>query len=275
MPVTFTKADARAYLDQIPFRQARNYGGPDRGKPIRFVVIHSTEGSERLDSAEIALSMWATWDRQSSVHYAVDQNSTVCAVRPEDKAWHAKGGNSDTIGIEHCGRAAQTRDEWLDAYGRGMLAQSARLVAALLVTFDIPFRRATAVDHANANADTSSNGYPGGPWKGGILAHADISKSAALRGISTDGHWDPGPNFAWDHLFDQIADHLEDDTMTPAQFLALLDDKHVAARLGQIVDNQIVERIGQLDKGITPTVKNAVADALVENLKRELIKPKP
>lgn len=205
--MTFTgKADARAYLDQIQFRQARNYGGDTRRKPIRFVVQHATQGSERFDSAEIALVMWASWDRQSSVHYAVDGDSTVCAVQPEAKAWHAKGGNSDTIGIEHCGRAEQTAAEWLAGpYGRGLFEQSARLNAALCIVFDIPVRRASATDHANANADTKSNNYTGGPWTGGLLGHADISESARLRGIPTDGHWDPGGGYVWTHLLNEIA----------------------------------------------------------------------
>lgn len=258
------KDEARAYLDGITFRQAKNppEGSRDRSKPVRFVCLHSTEGSERLDSAEIALNMWATWDRQSSVHYAVDSNSTVCAMRPEQKAWHAGGGNSDTVGIEHCGTAHQTRDEWLDAYGIGMLRQSAQLVAALLVTFDIPFRRASALDHAHANADTSSNGYPGGPWRGGILAHADISESARLRGIPTDGHWDPGPNFPWDYEFKLIAQHLEE-PVTEAEM----------AKIARMTANLLMtaDYLGQVSPG-PPTIKNAVVDALRENLKADHLK---
>lgn len=258
---------ARAYLDQIRFLQAKNPppGSRTRPKPVRFVVLHSTQGSETLESAEIALQLWHTWDRQSSVHYAVDQNSTVCAMRPEQKAWHAAGGNSDTVGIEHCGRAEQSRAEWLDTFGRGMLAQSGQLVAALLLVFGIPFRRASATDHANANAETSSNGYVGGPWSGGILDHAAITESARLRGIPTGGHWDVGTGFPWDYEFDRIAEHLEE-PVTEAEMRKIAG--YVAEELRK------PSFMGDVDPG-PQTVKAACADAVRENLKDQYLRAKP
>jgi N-acetyl-anhydromuramyl-L-alanine amidase AmpD len=253
-------SEARAYLDSIAFRQAR-YPGPEdrqRSKPVRFIVIHSTEGSERLDSAEIALQMWHVWDRKSSVHYAVDVNSTVCAMKPEDKAWHAGGGNSDTVGIEHCGTARQTRNEWLDTYGIGMMRQSAKLCAALCSVFEIPVRRATALDHARAN-----DYQPGEPWQRGILAHNDITESAKLRGLSTDGHWDPGPAFPWDYLLELIALELED-------YMPLTDvdvNKIVAALRPVIrkeVNDEFEERIGKVaaKEGTAKTVFEAARQAI-------------
>jgi hypothetical protein len=256
---TMNAAQARAYLEAIPFRQARHYH-EGRYQPVRFIVEHSTEGSERIDSAEIALAMWATWDRQSSVNFAVDVDSTVCAVKVADTAWHAGGGNSDTVGIEHCGTARQTRPEWLDPYGLGMFEQSAMLNAALIVALDVPFRRASALDHARAN------GYqPGEPWEGGLLGHVDITESARLRGISTSGHYDPGPAYPWDHLFDRIRAHLEE-PVTDAEMRKIAE--YIAVRL------RADDFMGNVDPG-PQTVKAACADAIRENIKDEYLRVKP
>lgn len=200
--------EARAYLAQIRYQQARHYY-EGRDAPLGFVVQHATQGSEGLTSAEAALAAWATWDRPSSVHFAVDPNSTVCAVKSRDTAWHAKGGNSRTVGIEHCGMSEQTTAEWLDQ--PGIFALSAPLNAALCLVHDIPVRRATAQDLTNA--------YLGLPYVGGLLAHADVTESAHQRGIATAGHWDPGPAFPWDHLFAGVRSWLPSSHQQPSPIL--------------------------------------------------------
>lgn len=149
-----------------------------QGRAIDVVVIHTIEIAERADSAESAARWFARPAAQVSAHYAVDADSVVQCVREQDIAWHARGGNQNSIGIELAGRAAQGAREWDDAYSRAMLRRAATLTAEICGRYAIPLRRI---------------GAPG-LVKGlrGITGHADVS-----RAFGQSDHWDPGPAFPW------------------------------------------------------------------------------
>ena len=114
-----------------------------------------------------------------SAHYCVDADSIVQCVREEDIAWHARGGNANSIGIELAGYAGQRALGWNDAYSRAVVERAARLTADVCARHGIPLRRLRAADLVAG--------------KRGITGHADVS--AAFR---KSDHWDPGPGLPVD-----------------------------------------------------------------------------
>ncbi len=233
-------------LDAIPFLEARHYR-VGRRAPIRFLVIHDMESSEKATSAEEWQQRTHTQDKVSSVHYGVDNDSICCAVFPTDEAFHAAGGNRDTIGTEHPGVARQTRDEWLDTYGIAMLRRSAALQAALCKRFGIPVRRATVADYVAAQ-----NGQP---FVGGLLGHIDITEAAKILGRAQHGHWDPGPNFPWAYFMALVSDAYDEGD----EMLSDDDKKWIAAT----IDKAIETHIGQVASPSTAkTVYEAAREAI-------------
>jgi N-acetyl-anhydromuramyl-L-alanine amidase AmpD len=162
----------------MKFVQAANYT-PVGNRKINLIVIHDMEAPEKSTTAEGCAAFFHNQPRSnngSSAHYCVDNDSIVQCVHDMDVAWHAPGANHDGIGIEHAGYARQTREQWLDAYGKQMLGRSAKLTAGLCKRYKIPVRWMTA------------KGLQAGLR--GITGHADVT---AAYHRST--HTDPGPNF--------------------------------------------------------------------------------
>ena len=116
----------------LPFVQAEGYtrGRPD-GPPI-WIVIHTMEASETAQRAENTAAYFANPPdgRQVSSHYCADSDSVVQCVDLDDIAWTVgnRPGNYRGINWELSGFANQTRDQWLDSFGRAMLAQAAPLM---------------------------------------------------------------------------------------------------------------------------------------------------
>jgi N-acetyl-anhydromuramyl-L-alanine amidase AmpD len=148
------------------------------GRTIDVVVIHTMEIAERAGAAEVCAQWFENPTSEVSAHYCVDADSIVQCVREEDIAWHARGGNANSIGIELAGYAGQRALGWSDAYSRTVLERAARLTAEVCARHGIPLRRLRA-------ADLVAN-------RRGITGHADVS--AAFR---KSDHWDPGPDFPW------------------------------------------------------------------------------
>lgn len=151
---------------------------PSVGRTIDVVVIHTMEADER-DGAAAACARWfASPAAEVSAHYCVDAATIVQCVREEDVAWHARGGNAGSVGIELAGFARQGAVEWGDAYSRAVLQRAARLTAEVCARHGIPLRRLRAADLVAGRS--------------GITGHADVS--TAFR---KSDHWDPGPDFPW------------------------------------------------------------------------------
>jgi N-acetyl-anhydromuramyl-L-alanine amidase AmpD len=148
------------------------------GRAIRWVVIHTMEIAERDGAAEACAHWFATSTSEVSAHYCVDADTTIQCVHEGDVAWHARGGNANSIGIELAGYAGQRSLGWSDAYSRAVLERAARLAAEICARHAIPIRRLRAADLVAGRR--------------GLTGHADVS--AAFR--KTD-HWDPGPDFPW------------------------------------------------------------------------------
>ena len=150
-------------------------------RSISVVVIHTMEIRERDGAAEACAAWFASPVSEVSAHYCVDSDTTIQCVREADIAWHARGGNTNSIGIELAGYAGQQASDWSDEYSRAVLERAAELTADVCGRYMIPIRRLRA------------SGLVAG--RRGITGHADVS--AAFR---KSDHWDPGPAFPWDRF---------------------------------------------------------------------------
>jgi N-acetyl-anhydromuramyl-L-alanine amidase AmpD len=154
------------------------------GRAIDVVVMHTMEVAERPDAAVICARWFASPVSRVSAHYCVDARQVISCVREKDVAWHARGGNTDSIGVELAGYAHQTTAEWNDAYSSALLARAATLVADVCLRRRIPVRWLVAGDLAAGRR--------------GITGHAEVS---AAYGKSD--HWDPGPGFPVESFLDR------------------------------------------------------------------------
>lgn len=166
------------------FVQARHYY-KGRIKPVQLIVIHSMEAKESTSTAENVANYFATTDVKASAHFCIDNDSVVQCVATEDTAWHCKNANANGIGIEHAGYAKQTRDEWLDPFGKAMFERSAQLCADLARDFNIPVALAAFKGKGDSTVVT-----------GGFCGHADVPNHGS--------HWDPGKGFPWDYFLDRV-----------------------------------------------------------------------
>jgi peptidoglycan hydrolase-like protein with peptidoglycan-binding domain len=162
--------------------QARNYT-PTSGRQIDLIVIHSMEAPEKPATAENVANWFAGANApRASAHWCHDVDSSVRCVNDKDVAWHAPGVNHNGIGHELSGYARQTEGEWLDNYGRKMLAnQVAPQVRADCTRYGVPVR---FVDAAGLKAGQR-----------GITTHHEVSQA-----FRRSTHWDPGPHFPMGHL---------------------------------------------------------------------------
>lgn len=164
---------------------------------VVWIVMHSAETSERESTAEALGAYFQNplrTDRSgalkpvtASAHYNVDSDTIVQSVREDCIAFHvrAPGVNAKSVGIELAGRASQTREQWLDAYGRQMLPLAAALVRDLCERWQLP------MEHVGPEGLLA--GSPG------ITSHVDC-RDAWHR----DTHYDPGPHFPWDVFLDLV-----------------------------------------------------------------------
>ncbi len=120
---------------------------------------------------------FATGGRDVSIHSCVDSDSVVPCLPDAAVAWHCKGFNSVSLGIEMC---MDCRD-WADVppdYARGMVANAVTVVAGWCVAHNLPPR---LVSKKQALAGTK-----------GVSYHRLLDPSRRS---------DPGPGFPEDEFF--------------------------------------------------------------------------
>jgi N-acetyl-anhydromuramyl-L-alanine amidase AmpD len=176
----------------MPIIHAANYTVANR-KSVDLIVLHSMESPEKPGTAR-NVAKWFAGETapQASCHYCVDPSETICCVLDEEIAWHAPGVNSRAIGIEHAGRAAQSKAEWDDDDSMATLLRSIDLCEALCLKWDIPAVLALATQLPTD-----------GVWRG-ITTHALVSKAFPGKG----DHWDPGPNFPLDWYIGRVKSRI-------------------------------------------------------------------
>lgn len=181
-------AHAQAEKPEVTWAPAYsgNYSKGRRG-PIEKIIIHTIEGDTR--GAISLFQSKAPNRRKVSAHYIVSRDGTITQlVKDEDRAWHIKGENSNTIGIEHEGFAH--RNTWTPAQYRA----SARLTRYLCDAYGIP------------------------PDRQHIRGHAEEPGQSHRRS-------DPGPHFKWDLYIDLIQGMAPVQVLSPAADQVLGKDK--------------------------------------------------
>jgi len=159
-----------------------------------LIVIHCTDGCEGLrkdDDEAAAIAVPGPLGRRVSFHYAVDADSCTRCVPDMLTAWHAgHTGNARGIGIELCGRANQTRAQWLDELSLPTLCIAARLVADLCREYHIP---PVLVD-----------------VPGLVLGHRGITTHSMCGAAWHESdHYDPGPHFPLGDFVQAVVRALE------------------------------------------------------------------
>lgn len=187
--MTTTKPDRPIYNAWIP---ATNFT-PAKRRPseIRWLVLHSTESTERTGGAR-AVAQWTFGGpnaRRASTHAVVDNTDTIQCVREHDVSWSAGGANRYGLHVELVGKAAQSAADWSDPYSAATIAAAAALVGEWCITCKIEPVWLTATDLATGAR--------------GITSHAEISKWHP-----STGHTDPGPNFPKDRFLKLVRAHI-------------------------------------------------------------------
>jgi N-acetyl-anhydromuramyl-L-alanine amidase AmpD len=179
-----------------------------RNRPIQYVVIHSTEGSEGTQSAEAGVAYDKRRTDGTSTHLFVDTDTALREVPDADRAHHGRfHGNEIGIGIELCGRAGQTDAQWHDASSLPMLKLAAKEVAAICRAHALPVRR-LSVAQVRAAYYAPASARPKG-----ICGHIDLTRAYPE---DQGSHTDPGPSFPWTEFLAMVATELDGDDMSAA-----------------------------------------------------------
>ena len=110
---------------------AARYYDKGRTKEISRIVIHYTTAGTASSTINEFTKKKGPGEVKTSSHYLVDKNGDIYQlVNDSDTAYHAKGGNADSIGIEHVARVG----EKLEAE---QSASSLALVGWLMSEYDV------------------------------------------------------------------------------------------------------------------------------------------
>lgn len=171
--------------------QASKHGGAN-GRITR-VVIHCTDPSSLEYPAASAAGQAAgtaryfaqgSGGRNASAHYVVDVAAEFHTVADDVKAYHAPP-NAGSVGIEICGRAKYSREQWLSAQVWPAVARAAARTRELCDRHGVP---RTRVGPSQLKAGAA-----------GVCGHIDVS----LAWHETT-HTDPGPGFPWDKFMEAV-----------------------------------------------------------------------
>ena len=165
---------------------------PSIDRDVQVIVIHTTEGQERPRQAKNTAAWFADERSRGSAHYTVDPEIVVQSVLEKDIAWHSghKGTNSRSIGVEHCGRADQTPEQWEDATSTAELIHSSVLVAHLCSKYSIPVAWLTVKELKEGRS--------------GLCGHKLVTDAFNAG----KGHYDPGPSFPVARYLDLVLEQM-------------------------------------------------------------------
>lgn len=184
-----TEATYKVHLPPHPTRM----GGVRSLTGIRGVCVHDSEGGELPTSPE-ALSGFISSPRTefnlASYHYITDTDSIIIEAPENRIAYSAGGGNIEWVHICIPGKANQTREQWLDTNSRAFIKQCAKFIVDQYRKYGFPLIKLTAAEVLEGRK--------------GYCSHWDIS-----RAYHKSTHTDPGVNFPWDVLDQDIKDLLK------------------------------------------------------------------
>ncbi|MDQ1288336.1 MAG: hypothetical protein QG622_1901, partial [Actinomycetota bacterium] len=136
------------------------------GTAVDRIVIHITDAP----TTSSTVSHFTRADADSSAHYLVGQDGEVIQfVSEDDTAWHARGVNRRSIGIEHV--AVKQGGVTYGGTTFGYLPptdleyeESAALVAHLCEKYGLTPDRTTIIGHREADPSSTHTSCPDGAW---------------------------------------------------------------------------------------------------------------
>ena len=162
-----------------------------RNGAVKAVVMHVTAGLQDLgmtgtDESAEGTNRWAlSTGARVSWHRISDSDGVERCLPSWAVAWHAKGYNSNTVGLEISNRDAKWAGKPA-AWIKWTTWYAALAVADWVVKYKIPLRRATKAELDKAIA---TNGAPVG-----FIDHSRLS----------DIRVDPGADFPWTQFFGYV-----------------------------------------------------------------------
>lgn len=172
----------RFVIEDIPEVLAANYGAATTGNR-RGAILHAPVTADRDNAARSVADYFASGQTQGSTQVVVgdDPNELIRCVPDNHVAHGAAGANHSHKHIELAGDPRQTREQWLDAYSRGVIDNGARVCSQWALQDGWPIRRVTTDE-----------------LRRGVRGYADHDQVSKAFGKSD--HWDVGPGFP-DDLF--------------------------------------------------------------------------
>ena len=136
------------------------------GTAVDRIVIHITDAP----TTSSTVNTFTAANAKASSHYLVGQDGEVVQfVSEADTAWHAKGANRRSVGIEHVAvkQGGATYGSHTFPYQPPTEAQycaSAALVTYLCDKYGLTANRTTIIGHREADTGTSHTSCPDGAW---------------------------------------------------------------------------------------------------------------
>lgn len=157
-----------------------------RKAPVTIGVLHTAENLPDWKGpdtgAERIASYAATTDVQVSWHESTDSDSHIAMLPLDHTAFHVRGYNSRSVGLEHATRArswGEAPPDWVE----GVLSQTAAAIARWVDAYDLPLRMLT-----RAQVDAGMKGF---------IGHNRLDPSRRS---------DPGAGYDWERLLRKAAD---------------------------------------------------------------------
>lgn len=201
-----------------------------RKRPIRLIVIHTAENLPDWtgeDTGAEAVAKFGASTSRASWHATVDSDSTIQMLPDEYTAWHVRGYNSESLGVEiatQAGKWSSAPPDWKQA----TMERLAKLVEFWCAKHKIPAKLLT-LDEVVAG-------------ESGIVGHYLLDPSRRT---------DPGKDFDWALLLKLIQG--DDDDMPDAR----ITDEEV----------QTLKEINRSLKALTPKSNGGFAGVAVQFLR--------
>jgi N-acetyl-anhydromuramyl-L-alanine amidase AmpD/uncharacterized protein YraI len=192
---------------------------------INRIVIHVTQGSYSG-----AISWFNNKDSGVAAHYTINNHDAPYSsngrygdgeitqmVADDDIGYHDASANTNTIGIEHSAYIdPDDKYHVVGGFSDAMYNSSAKLVAWLTETYDIPVNRYFLSGHSE---DQNFGG--------------------------TSSHSDPGPDWDWDRYLELVKSHRNIDNGAECELIIKVEEQ-VSIRSGPSADHSAV---GEADAG--------------------------
>lgn len=148
--------------------------------PIQGIVVHTAEGGR---NAENIAKYLAKTPRPASAHVVIDDKNIVDLLPDDYTAFHCRGSNSKSLGLEIAYHAADWGKD--PDYELAVMKLSAKWCAEKAKLYDIPVKKVTKTE-----------------WDAGVKGFISHAENDPAR------RTDPGANFDWIGFMKMIQNEL-------------------------------------------------------------------